>query len=152
MIANNIKKKLHSFLIENLNNKIEILKQDIAETIEARNNDTKSSAGDKFETGREMMNVEIQKAEKLLATTAKLVEELKLINLQNTNKKVVYGSVVFTNNGNYFISIAYGKTNIDEGVFYAISLASPIGKLLHNKQEGDVFSFQGKEFVIENIL
>ena len=151
-MKNNIKNKLHSFLIENLNNKIEILKRDIAETIEARNNDTKSSAGDKFETGREMMNVEIQKAEKLLATTAKLVEELKLINLQNTNKKVVYGSVVFTNNGNYFISIAYGKIDIEEGVFYAISLASPIGKLLHNKQEGDVFSFQGKEFVIENIL
>ena len=152
MTIKNIKYKLYSFLIESLNSKIEILKLDIAETIEARNNDTKSSAGDKFETGREMMNIEIQKSENQLSITNRFVEELSKIDLQKNNDKVVYGSIVYTNNGNYFISIAFGKIKIDRDVFYSISFASPIGKMLHNMQEGNSFIFQEKEYIIQGIL
>ena len=145
MSIKNIKQKLHKYLVDSLKNKAKLLQNDIAETIEARNNDTKSSAGDKFETGREMMNIEIQKAESQLAITNKLVEELSQIDLQKNNDRVVYGSVVYTSNGNYFISIAFGKIEIEGDVFYSISFASPIGKVLHNKQVGEGFVFQEKE-------
>ena len=152
MSIKNIKQKLHKYLVDSLNNKAEILQKDIAETIEARNNDTKSSAGDKFETGREMMNVEIQKAENQLVITNKFIEELSQIDLLKNNDRVVYGSVVYTSNGNYFISIAFGKIEIEGDVFYSISFASPIGKELHNKRVGEKFSFQGKENLIKEIM
>ncbi len=152
MAIKNTKQILHKYISDSLNSKAKILQKDITETIESRNNDTKSSAGDKFETGREMMNIEIQKAEKQLSITNKFIEELSKIDLQKNNDRVIYGSVVYTNNGNYFISIAFGKIEIENDVFYSISLASPLGKILQNKQVGNSFNFQKKEYIINKIM
>ena len=71
--------------------------------------------------------------------------------MHRTYKKVEFGSLVETNNGIYFISIAYGKIELDNKDYYSISLASPIGKLFHQKKEGDKLDFQGREFEIKNI-
>ena len=50
----------HKILME-LDRKIEVINKAIVLAKDSRNNDTKSSAGDKFETGREMMQIEIEK-------------------------------------------------------------------------------------------
>ena len=148
----NTKIKIHSQLIEILNSKIEVLKNTIAEAIESRNNDTKSSAGDKYETGREMIQIEIQKNEIQLNKTLELKKELSKINLAKTCTKAEYGSLVITNQGNYFLSIGYGKIEIEDNTYYSISLASPIGKLLHNKKQDEQFIFNRKEFTITSII
>jgi len=148
----NIKKEIHNHLVKDLNQKVETLKNSIKDTIEARNNDTKSSAGDKYETGREMLQIEIQKNEIQLSKTLKTLKKLSNINISKTSDIVEYGSLVLTNNGNYFISIAYGKIEIENNIFYSISLASPLGKLLLNKKAGEHFTFQEKEYTVLNIL
>jgi len=148
----NIKIKIHNHLVKDLNKKAEILKNSIKDTIEARNNDTKSSAGDKYETGREMLQIEIQKNELQLSKTLKILKELSNIKLSKTSNLIEYGSLVFTNYGNYFISIAYGKIEIENNIFYSISLVSPIGKLLQNKKVGEYFTFQEKKYTILNII
>ena len=148
----NIRKEIYNHLVKDLNQKVETLKSSIKDTIEARNNDTKSSAGDKYETGREMLQIEIQKNEFQLSKTLKTLKELSSINLSKTSNIVEYGSLVLTNNGNYFISIAYGKIEIENNIFYSISLASPIGKLLLNKKAGEHFTFQEKEYTLLDIV
>ncbi|WP_372643177.1 hypothetical protein, partial [Ancylomarina sp.] len=118
----------------------------------ARNNDTKSSAGDKFETGREMMQIEIEKNEVLLNQTAKNRKELARIDITKEFNKVAFGSLVETDKGTYFISIGIGKIQIDDEICYAISLASPIGGLLKDKTVGDEVQFQGRVFTIKEIV
>jgi len=138
-------------ILDELDRKIEVISAAIASAKDSRNNDTKSSAGDKYETGREMMQIEIEKNEVLLNQTAKQRKELARINVSEEFNKVAFGSLVVTDKGTYFISIGIGKIQIDDQICYAISLASPIGALLKDKMLGDEVSFQGRSFVIKGI-
>jgi transcription elongation GreA/GreB family factor len=99
-----------------------------------------------------MMNFELEKTRVLLNKTLSIKNDLLQINLHKKHDKVTFGSLVFTNNGNYFISIAIGKIEVANETFYSISLASPLGKLLNNKVNDDIFSFQKKEITILKIV
>ncbi len=115
-------------------------------------NETKSSAGDKYETSREMMNTEINKLQNQLQSFKKLKEVLAVIENRKASTTVQLGSIVKTSAANYFISIPVGEIMVEEEKFYAIGLNSPIGKLLLGKQEGEQFIFHQKEFSIKKIL
>jgi len=145
------KSLVYNEILEDLDRKIEVIQSAIASAKDSRNNDTKSSAGDKYETGREMMQIEIEKNEVLLNQTAKLRKELSRIDVLQEFNKVAFGSMVITNKGSYFISVGIGKIQIDQHTCYAISLASPIGSLLKDKIVGDEVQFQGRTFTIEEI-
>ncbi len=147
-----LKEQILNHLLTQLNQKAETAKTAIQSAKESRNNNTKSSAGDKFETGREMMQMEIDKNEAQLGKALKLKSELLQINIQKRCEKVEFGSLVFTSEGIYFISIGIGKLIVNNDPYFAISLASPIGKLLHNKVVGDKIQFQKREFEINYIV
>ena len=119
---------------------------------ESRDNDTKSSAGDKYETGRAMMQLEMDKNEAQKSKILNLKRELSRINVQKEYSKAEFGSLIASNQGNYFISVGIGKMELANKIYYSVSLVSPIGKLLHNKKVGDKFLFQKKEFVINSIV
>ncbi len=150
-MSDSIKLKLVNSLRTELESKIASSKEEINSIKESRNSDTKSSAGDKFETGRAMAQMELEKMERALSRSTKLLKDLELINLEKQYKKIEFGSLVLTNNGNYFASFALGKTTIDFKDYYAISLASPIGQALMQKQVGDQVVFQGREIIINEI-
>ena len=115
-------------------------------------NEIKSSAGDKYETSREMINTEINKLQNQLKSFKKLKEVLAVIENRKASTSVQLGSIVKTDAANYFIAIPVGEIMVEEEKFYAIGLNSPIGKLLLGKQEGEQFIFQQKEFSIKKIL
>ena len=73
------------------------------------------------------------------------------IDLKKQNNQVEFGSLVYTNSGNYFISIGIGKVELNDFTCYAISLASPVGKILEGNIVGNSLSFQGKEINIIEI-
>ncbi|MDE5423803.1 hypothetical protein L3073_16435 [Ancylomarina sp. DW003] len=146
-----LKSIVYHKILEELDRKIEVISEAIASAKDSRNNDTKSSAGDKYETGREMMQIEIEKNEVLLSQTAKQRKELARIDILEKYDKVAFGSLVTTDKGTYFISIGIGKIQIADQTCYAISLASPIGGLLKDKVVGDEVQFQGRTFTIKEI-
>ncbi len=139
---------LHSVIDE----KIFICNKAIDLAKEARDNDSKSSVGDKYETNRAMMQIELEKNNQQLAQYLKQKKELSDINVNKIFDKVEFGSLVLTNQGNYFISIGHGKVEIENELFYAISMASPIGQILINRIIGDIIQFQAKSFIIEGII
>jgi len=134
-------------LNELVSEKIRIAETAVSSAVDARDSDSKSSAGDKHETGRAMMQIELENNQKQLAKAKQLEEELSRINISRPQSTVALGSMVHTSNGNYFISIGLGKV---DGC-YAISLASPIGQALQGHQAGDTIDFQGKELKIVDI-
>ena len=147
-----IKKQILTQIIEILDERIESIHQTIDSTKESRDNETKCSSGDKYETGRTMMNFELEKNRVLLNKTLSLKNELSQIDLHKKNEAVTLGCLVKVNNGSYFISVGIGKLEVANEIIFSISLASPIGKLLNNKKVGDKFKFQGKEITIFEII
>lgn len=124
------------------------LEQIIKDAQNAANNETKSSAGDKHETGRAMAQLETEKLTNQLGEALKLTELLHKINPKQIHQLIGLGSLVITNNGNFFISASLGKIEVDNKTYFAISSASPIGNILITKKEKDTFSFNNRSYNI----
>jgi hypothetical protein len=91
-----------------------------------------------------MMQIELENNGRQLEKTRLAKQDLQQLNLQEPHTLVSQGSLVYTNQGIYFISIGFGKLELAEQPYYAISLASPIGQALKQAKVGDRISFQGK--------
>ncbi|MCU0437533.1 MAG: 3-oxoacyl-ACP synthase [Raineya sp.] len=138
--------------LEILKNKKSILEKNIELAQEASRDDTKSSAGDKYETTRAMMQIEIDSNKKRLLETQALENILLNIDINTTYTKISLGSMVITNQGIFFISIGLGQIKLENDTFFIISPDSPIGKELINKQTGNTFAFNQKNYIIEKIF
>ena len=119
---------------------------------EALFEEIKSSAGDKHETGRAMLQLEREKVGNQFSEVEDMFETLNKIDTSVPPTIVHLGSIVYTTSANYFVAISAGKLDIDGVTFYAISSITPIGKLLMSKKVGDEIIFRGQKFTIENIL
>jgi hypothetical protein len=144
MNSHPIKQELVKILVENLDKRISEIEVAIASAKESRDNESKSSAGDKYETGRAMMQIELENNGRQLEKTRLAKQDLEQLNVQELHTLVSQGSLVHTSQGIYFLSIGFGKLEFAEQPYYAISLASPIGQALKNAKVGDTVSFQGK--------
>ena len=128
------------------------IKQSIADIQEGLTSETKSSAGDKHETGRAMLQLEREKAGQQLHDIQLLNEVFSKINPQDRPGKISLGSVVWTSKAHYFISVSLGALQVEQNTFYAISPHTPIGKLLMGKEVGDELSFNHVSFVIKEVI
>lgn len=129
--------------ISRLQHDISDLQKDIAE-------DSKSSAGDKFETSREMAQQE------LLKLGTQLAEQQRLKNLvesqsAETSSTIKVGTLVQTNSGVFLVGIPIGKFLFQNTAVIGIGVGAPLGQLLLNKSENDRFTFNGQNFQIEKI-
>ena len=74
-----------------------------------------------------------------------------VLNINQKNSKVENGALVETNIGFFFIAIGIGKWTVKNEQFFVISLASPIGKLMKDKEEFSSFSFRNLNYKIIKI-
>lgn len=138
---------LHALLQE----KVNAAQVEITSTRASFTSDTKSSAGDKHEVGRAMVQQELDKLEEQHAKLVVLQQELARVPLERSFDRVAFGSLVETDQGTYFMSIGLGRIEVDGGSCFAISLASPIGQALKDKQAGEQVVFNGRSFTVERI-
>lgn len=148
----NIKLKLHQQAIEMANKRVDELKVVLVDVQDAANNETKSTAGDKHETAKAMAQLETEKLSIQLNEAIKIIQTLSQINPILRFNKANLGSLVFTNKGNFYLSVSLGKLLLDNEAYILISTSSPIGKLLQTTKEKENFSFNGIEYVIEKII
>jgi transcription elongation GreA/GreB family factor len=151
MNATDIKKQILYKIIEIIDNRIESTKIALAAAKESRDNETKCSVGDKYETSRTMMQLEVEKNRVLLNQTLNIKNKLTQININKKHDQIEFGSLVNTNHEKYFIAFAVGKIEIGNEQYYCISMVSPVGNLLKDKKVNDTIKFQGKEITILEI-
>ena len=146
-----LKQELLNKCFDYVEERIKSAESAITSAKEASQDDTKSSAGDKYETTREMMQQEISRNEAQLHEAMKLKHALLQISISKTSKVVENGSIVLTENGNFFISISGGQTTVEGMTFFMISSASPLGRLLLGLKKGKKVDFKGKTFEVKEI-
>ncbi len=134
-----------------LDQKIAVLKDNLETLTEARNNEDKCTVGDKYETGRAMTQMELEKADLQLRKSEDMKTTLSKVDLKNNPRKVEFGALVETNSGIYFFCIPYGKIEVKENTVFCLSPVSPIGKMLLGKTVGEHVQFQGIEIHIKQI-
>ena len=147
----NIKAQLYQICQRFIEQRIETAETALEQAREASNDDTKSSAGDKFETTREMMQQDISRNKRLLMDAKQNLQVLESIKDLAPSDRIKNGSLVVTSEGSFYISISAGQLNIDGQTIFAISALSPIGQLLLGKKVNDTITFNQKEYSILEI-
>ena len=132
-----LKERVVKVLESELEERMVLLRQTHKDAIESRNSDTKSSAGDKYETGREMIQQEIERTELRIREIKVLQNELNKLPIKEKSDVVISGSLVKMDSGIYFLGLSLGKVKIGNDFVYAISTHSPLGKMMLNRRVGD---------------
>ena len=122
--------------------KLTYQKDTLQAAIISRNSDTKSSAGDKFETSREMVQIEITKIEAEILKTQQFLQDL----VTNTAKLVITDKSIFC------ITIAFGKIIVSGTEIFCISNSAPITRALVNTEISQQFGFGGVQYKVLDIL
>lgn len=112
------------------------------------NNETKSSAGDKYETGRAMAQLEIAKNSIQLTEALGLRQKLALLGEKKITETVQTGSLVMTSRGNFYLAIPAGSCEIDGTTYFAISADSPVGSKLIGLKSGDSFVIRDARYSV----
>ena len=147
-----IKQSLIEQCEEFVQQKIDVAEKLMNEAQDSANNETKSSAGDKFETGRAMMHAERDKNAQQLSEAMKVKMQLDRLKRAESSEKVTFGSVVMTSFGNYFVSISAGRIFVDDEKYFAISPQAPLAKSFLQKEVGDVVDFNDQKIKILEVF
>jgi hypothetical protein len=147
-----LKKELYRQCIDYVEKRAAAARLALQEAQEAANNETKSSAGDKYETDREMMQQEAAMNQTQLNEANKLKLALSTIDPHTKDEKAGAGSMVLTDKGNFYISISAGALKVNDMDFFAVSPVSPIGLKLNGLKAGGEFSLNNKLYVVKNVM
>ncbi|TYR35335.1 hypothetical protein FXV77_13135 [Sphingobacterium phlebotomi] len=143
----NIKNQLLSRCLQQIEGRIAEVTFAIQQAQEAIESETKSSAGDKYETSREMIQQDLNRYHTQLAQAKKdwlLLQKIET----GIKEKAEMGTIVVTEKLTYFMAISLGQQQVDGMNFMVISPSSPIGKLLLGSEVGDHIFFNGVKQLI----
>ena len=121
------------------------------ELAESGNSENKSSAGDKHETTRAMMQLEQEKTGNQLKESEEQLKEFERIDFTKTPQTITQSSLVETNKGLFFIAASIGKIIVDNQTVFVISSKSPLAMALSGRKEKDVIVFNGVDYSIGNV-
>ncbi len=145
------RKELKQLVLNVLNNQIEAIQKQISSLSEDAQNDAKSSAGDKHETGLAMMHLEQEKL------NAKLIELLDMqqialkLSENKTIEKVVLGSIVKTNKAVFYLSVPMQPVNYKNTQVFCVSVHAPLIQHLLNRVIGHQVTFNNIPYKILEI-
>ncbi|UCE94511.1 MAG: 3-oxoacyl-ACP synthase [Flavobacteriaceae bacterium] len=147
----NIKESILNRCINAVDDKLETIRTFIQNNKASLDQESKSSAGDKHETGRAMLHLEMEKSARQLSETLKMKEILYRIDLGHASEKIKLGSLIETDQGDFFLSVSIGPLKIGDNTYFAVSTDSPVGRLLLGKETGATIAMGPRKFNILNV-
>jgi hypothetical protein len=147
-----LKKQLHNLCLDYVQKRIDAATLAINEAQKASNDDTKSSAGDKYETGREMMQQETNRNLAQLSEANKLKIALNHVPSNSVMSTADQGSIVITDKANFYIAVGAGTLSVNNLNYFAVSPYSPIGLKLKGLKAGNEFNLNEKNYLVKQVF
>jgi transcription elongation GreA/GreB family factor len=151
-MTSNSKRELLDLAKQSVRARLDNLLRSISEIQNAANEETKSVAGDKYETGRAMAHLEIEKLQLQQAELNRSWDLLQQIDPSHAHEVIQLGSVIKSSQGRFFLTASIGEITLNGCRVMCISLASPLGLQMKGKKVNDRVVINSREFIIENIF
>lgn len=146
------KQALYHHCREYIDKRIQSSRQVIGAAQQAANEETKSSSGDKHETGRAMMQLEIEKNSQQLLASLKVKKALDQIRIDNPAASVQPGSLVVTDREIFFVAISLGKVTLCDQTYIVIAADSPLGLQFMGAKKGDRIIFRDQSYLLQELI
>jgi len=146
-----LKQIIYNHYLQKINDHVAMLQQVMADLKESGSNETKSTAGDKHETALAMLQIEQANTRGQLQEALSLRAALEKIDPATSSSMILNGSLVKTNRGYLFLSVALGKAVIENIQVITLSPQSPLGQKLMGLSVGEAAGINNIEYIIESI-
>jgi len=146
-----LKSQLYAACVAYVQERIDACQAAIQAAQESANSETKSSAGDKYETGRAMAQNERDRNAVQLQQAQQLLGELQRINPELSCDTVRPGALVHASTGRFYVGISAGKLVVEGQDYFAVSAAAPVAAALAGKRAGEQAIFNGLLIRIEAV-
>jgi hypothetical protein len=145
------KNNLKQFCRQVIEQRIVKAREMIQDAQEAANSEGKSSAGDKYETGRAMGHLQKDMHARQLTEYIKELAGLHGIHTGILYEYACAGAFIETDAASFFIAVGLGKQVVEGRAIFFLSAQAPLAAILQNKKKGDGFIFNGLTLVITNL-
>lgn len=145
------KKRIIDVCTHQLLGQLEVVRSQQSDLKNSLESESKSTAGDKHDTGRAMIHLEMEKLGKQEQNLQKLLTLCRKIPNKKQDK-IGLGSLVTTDKKIFFMGIPLGKIMVQNKELYCLSLASPLGKEFFGKKKNNRVEFQNNIYQIQEVL
>jgi hypothetical protein len=145
------KNGLKQFALAIIGQRISAAKDAIEQAQQAANQEEKSSAGDKYETGRAMGHLQKDMHARQMAEHAKELATLHNINVDSIYPNATAGAYVECPGTAFFIAAGLGKQVKDGQTIYFLSPQAPLAGQMANKKIGEIIRFNSTNLPILDI-
>jgi hypothetical protein len=144
------KTELLKYLKKKVEDELLQLQYQLKEMHEMASGESKSSAGDKYETGVEMLQQEQDKLDQRLLEARRKKGVLDRLSTDKFDV-VQTGALILAGDHYFYLSVPLGKVVYQGMDIYCLSSQAPIVTAMWQKQAGETFVHQGKEIMIHDI-
>jgi hypothetical protein len=146
------KAKLKDFALDLIGQRMTAARHAMQQAQESANSEEKSSAGDKYETGRAMGHLQKDMHARQLAASANELAALHAVNTESIYPEGRIGAYLQTEDLGFFISAGLGKQTIDGQTILFLSPQAPLAKLLQGKKNGDTIVFDKRQLTVKAVF
>jgi transcription elongation GreA/GreB family factor len=137
---------------QHLKDNVRSLADMLHELSDSANSETKSSAGDKHETGRAMVQLEQEKLGRQLKEAEEQLAEFQKVDFSKQSSSIGQGSLIETDRGYFFMAGSIGKMEVNGEIVFVISGKSPLALVFTGKKQKDTVMFNGVSYRINAVL
>lgn len=134
-----------------VNSRVNALEKALDDSRAEMVSESKSTAGDKHETGRAMAQLEQEKLGRQVLSARELKQTIAQIKADETHTEIQFGSLVKASIGLFFFSVGIGKLSVESESIFCLTMTSPLGNILKGKKAGESVEFNGKVILVESV-
>ena len=151
-ITQKFKEELFEKVLSAQSAKLLALREQISANRENLSSATKSSAGDKHETGRAMLQLEQEKLGSSYAEAEKIMQLLMRVPFEKSYNQIKVGSLFQTDQGLFLLAASFGKVTYLKQEVFVLGPSAPLSQILLGKSLGEEIQWQGKRICISAII
>jgi hypothetical protein len=146
------KQKIHEACLDVLRQRIYESSLAMQDAQNSANSEDKSSAGDKYETGRAMSQLARDMNARQLEEAKTALAQAEKLPVQQVYDRIVNGAVAICEGFTFFIGIGLGLKEIDGKQVILLSSSAPLMHELLNKKAGDSIFFKGEKRILKEVF
>ena len=146
------KQRLKAHCVAMLRERVDTARQAMEAAQESANNEEKSSAGDKYETGRAMSQIDRDRSAGQMDDAIQEMLKLQSLDADKLVDQANNGAVVQCGTALYFIAAGLGIITHEGNKVIVLSPMAPLSNALRGKTRGDKVLFNGNTFEIADVF
>lgn len=150
-ISDSLKESIHAQCLSMIEERLRLLNQNFSQSREDLQGESRSTAGDKHETGRAMIQLEQEKMSHQLIQTEKTLQLLKRVPFKKKCQQAQSGALVKSSLGLLFISVGIGEITVEDQKVFVIAPSSPLAQCLLGAEAGSEVNFREKKVKVLDI-